>query len=68
MIVHASEHYPHFGVYIIPYMCPNLNEHMVPNNSYIIPWDLNWETKNWQKSVCFSLNGKIRGANHLPLR
>ena len=30
MIVNASEHYPHFGVYILSHMYSNLIEHMVP--------------------------------------
>ena len=29
MIIHASEHYPQFGVCILSHMCPNLIEQMV---------------------------------------
>ena len=30
MIVHTSENYPYFGLCILPHMCPNLIEQMVP--------------------------------------
>ena len=43
MIVGASEHYPHFGVFILSHMCPNVLSTWSLNTLAfaILPWDLN---------------------------
>ena len=54
MIVHTSEHYPHFGVCVLSHMCPNLIDHMVPEQFSLYHSSLGHQLrcisqKNWQK-------------------